>query len=733
MERWSAVVLVFLLLPLAASLGAAQAPAQGAQGPVPVKVLEDPAGDAKMTVGGAPASTNGRWAATDLVSLTVTEDVDTIAFLFEAANLHSNPEAPFAEDTLYTATFLVKDMLYQTEVFRQGGTNGGAYQAQLSVFDPGRGQFNAIDFSLTVAPDEANNKFTVPLPRDELLDSNGTAPGPAITLSGFHASAESGPFGGGRGFCVVSNAGCAGFDVLDRMPDSGNSTVRLPILLGITQTGHARLASDAPIRASNGEATTYVFQVQARSMASTKERYALAAVNVPANWEVRLPARTVDIKGNGSILFPVLVTTPFIHAHGTLQAFTLELRSAVDPGTVGRLQVGVRYAQPPQPAGHHNTVWLHNHKASFGAINDAINTALNTPSTQQFMNAEETDPLDDKSLATGSTCEGISPPTQTYCWTIPLSPGLDLGLDFDIQGKGELTVPFHTTLPLNGATLSGQLVYYQAAPPSDFFGSFNVRDDGIVLAHLLPNGGMDLGANGDGQVLKADVLPTKEADYLPYVKGASLELQLRLTGTGAPEFGFFNGGSSVGPTMQPGAAMVLPLNEYHDKVEGIFKAAPTLELAARTAQDRLVNPGKTVLFNLTLTNHGDAGTFALDLTGTHLPWAARIAPLLETVDLASNQSIPLIVKVTVPPDTTQDAQGDVTADLVLSATSTTDLNVRALARLVARVDTQVDHPDDLLAAQGIQDANAPKKTPGLEPLAVLGALAVALMLVRRRR
>jgi hypothetical protein len=216
------------------------------------------------------------------------------------------------------------------------------------------------------------------------------------------------------------------------------------------------------------------------------------------------------------------------------------------------------------------------------------------------------------------------------------------------------------------------------------------------------------------------------------VKGASLVLQLEVDFTGSIPVQFPN--AATPPYIVPGGTVSeLPLFEYHDRVNQLFASSSSLMLAADMPQDRMVNPGKQVLFNLTLMNHGSAPvTVDLTLKGTHVEWSQMLAPAKTEVTLPVGGTLPVSVAVRIPSSASAgDAMGhgDM-ADLVLTATATTDLNQRTLARLHVMVDSSRDWPSDeatILAIEGVKT----KKTPGPElPLLALGLVAVAL--ARRR-
>jgi hypothetical protein len=732
-----------LLLPLASPLSQAQSPDDGT-----LRVLDDRAGDVKLAFASTDQDPAGRWVAADLRSLDVRETPEAFTFTLTVASLKPSPEVPIFEDTGYGIEFRHNDRQFRIEMQRQDYGTGADTYGYLEVYDPGRASYDMLGTSQqpTVDLDAGTLAFTVD--RDLLVDGQGNAPHPEVPFSGWRVLSEGNPvFGASFGsFCLLEDQGCVAdpFPAAhDAMPDVGNGTADLPIRFGVAQSGDARLSSESSTRASNGEATTIVYQVVGRNLDLSNRTFALSASGVPAGWQVTLPAERMKIPGNGSVTFPVLLNLPFAHQHGTYQKFLVELTSVADPASVGRIQLGVRFTNPPQPAGHHSTLWLHaslpQSPSMLPATDNPAADSLLAGSRELYMNALEQDPLDGHKEVPGSGCRagGASlqvppavPPRQGYCWSIPLSPALQLGLDFDLQRTGKISIPFKTTLPMLGSTLEGELRHYapaQADTNSSDVPGFSDTRERTVLATLKAKAPVDVGANTEGTFLEADLVPTPESDYVPYVKGASLVLELRVAFTRADTLSL---GGSMSPLVQGGGTLTdLPLNEYRDRVAQVFASNNTLLLVATGPQDRATNPGKTVLFNLTLENHAaSTGTFNLDLSGTHLAWAELLEPVGAQVRIGAGQSQPVSVAVRVPKDADQ---GDA-SDLVLSATSASDLNIRSLARLYTAVDTAKQYPDDapFLLASGT--GHAKKKAPGLEsPLLLAGLAAVALC--RRRR
>jgi hypothetical protein len=745
-----ALLVAALFLPFALP-AAGQAPADA---PGPVHLLDDHAGDVQVTASGQVAPSGGRFAAADVTGLDVAETQDDLTFTLKAASLQSGGDAPFVETIVYRIGFLHNDRQFRVLMVRSV-FQSASYTAQLQAFDGGRGGYFSLTRMGAATADEGAGTISATFAKDLLVDEEGNAPQPQVPFTGWHVLATSlgtAFFAQGNQLCL-GPAGCQAppnLQASDSMPDQGNGTADLALRFGVVQTGHARLSSPTPTRASNGEATTIVYQVTARNLGPASEMFMLGAAGAPGGWDVQLPAEHVTIPGNGTLVFPVLLTMPFTHQHGTYQFFVVTLTSMKDSGSVGRVQLGVRFSQPPQPAGHHNALWLHtaDNQNFFDQLpgGEQASDATFGTGASLYMNALDSDPLDSHLAVPGQPCfhnaAPTVPPQASYCWDVPLSPGLEIGLDFDLNKTGTISVPVTTTPPMPGATLRGALDYF---PPANATGGRNGlprpgQNTGgppqpTELAQVRPKAPVDIqaGSSSAPTILVADLAPTVQDPYVPFVKGASLVLHLEVDFTGMDVVQFPNQESP--PFIQPGGTVTeLPLFEYHDRVNQLFASSSALMLAADGAQDRMVNPGRQVLFNLTLMNHGSASaTVDLQLKGTNAEWAQVLAPAKTQVTLPAGSSLPVAVAVTVPKGAAASdgsGHGDM-ADLILSATSATDLNQRTLARLHVMVDGSRDWPSDEAAIQAMQGLKSKKGTPGLEMPLLAAALAVALLARRR--
>ncbi|HLF17024.1 MAG TPA: hypothetical protein VI796_06315 [Candidatus Thermoplasmatota archaeon] len=710
------LLLAGLMLPLP---GVA-APAEG-----PTPLLSDDEGDVAFNVETTPLDAAGHWAALDLVSLAADERPDAFLLHLSVADLRPDAEAPVLESDAYRVDFRYGTLEYRVQIYRDLlPGDDPTYYAYLGQHDEATDETTFL-LPLDIAGDEASATMTATIPRDVILDQNGANPYPGTSLAGFVVRANGIRTGdawiglGPGGRVDLPDVGA-----VDLMPDDGLPGADLPVRLGIVQTGHARLASPVPVRASNGEAATFVFEVDAFNLAGDDDRFQFAVSGLPADWDVMLPVSLVDIPAHGNATLPVLVTTPFKHSHGEFDDFLVEMTSLTDPGSVGRIRLGVRYTAVPQPAGHHDTLTFHSRTFADDPLNTAFSTAIGFPLQEAYMNAAEDDGID-QDVAVPATLWGVDAnpkPRLTYRWNVPLSPELAIGFDFDLARGGEARIPVGTLLPMPEATLEGVLYFVPPHDPGNFqFGGEPAN--ATLLATLPPTAPQDIGAQGE-VVLVVPVVPLPAADYVPFMPGSALVLELNLTFTRLDPFL----GPHDAPALLPGGSLRLPLFEYRDAIDDVFASMGTLMLQAQGPQDAFVNPGETALFRLQLMNHADAGaSFDLFISGPNAAWATLVGDARVAVSAGGVREV--AVAVHVPSDA---ADGDV-ADLILQAADVDDPTVRTLARLVATVDTDGDHEDQSKGADELAGKLTGKGSPGPGFLLLACALLALALVAQRRR
>lgn len=690
MRRAAAILLLAILLSIPAAAE-------------PVRVLTDEAGDvdASLPDGSDPPSGTYDPDGADLLWLDIDETHD--AFRFDLGVGSVAPSEDGSGHAVLAVEFLHTDQPYRVLVQRYPDLAGGFFHAaEVQAYDHGRERFVPV-FRGEPGVDATDNVYSVTVPRDVLVDGNGTAPTAGREFRLLRASSDesvdAGPF---FGFGAVR--------MQDWMPDDGVSDAPYQIQRGLVQTGHARLLSDDPVRASNGEEATFVYSVTAVNLGEDDDRFDLAATGVPDGWDVTLPAATIRVAGNDSVQFPVLVSTQFRHQHGAFESFTLSLTSHRDDDAVGRLEMGIRFLETPQPAGHHDTVWIHTRGTASGG-GFCIGCG---PAAVAFMNAAQEYELDEDVPAYAEETGGLLGGGDGWTWNVFLEPGLQLGLDFDVNATGTVEVTFEAPLTIQGASLGGRLVHYGVVEAG---GSRHVER--TVLADLVASTPRDLSGT---VIVDTVVVPVPAADFVRYNPRAALVLELELSGDNLSVYGTED---QTQPALLEGG-MTLPLFEYRDPVDHVFGALAGLDFGHADRAEKYVNPGETVLFNLTLQNEGAIDdVFELRVNGTNPDWVRVLGDRRVFVGTGDHRNV--VVAVSPP----SDAPDGAVVDLVVTAASVAEPTVQGNIRVVATVDDLVDRTDESFLIQDVEKRLTDKKSPG--PATPLLLLALALLATGLRR
>jgi hypothetical protein len=707
MGRWT-VVAILALVALAFAPALPHAAAQTTGGPGGSVVLDDPAGDVKTQLGGVPAGGGeAAYPAVDLRGLSVQETPFSVAFTLTPAALPKDTD-PGADGVYYAVMFAHNGrefMLRLQFALRAIVPTDNAYADLLFRDDP-QADWSVIWSSPNDAVvDTGAGTVSIDVARDLFADKDGAAPFPGRALEGLHVRSQS----------LFSDSDAVIFDVPAKTPQSVTDAMpnaepypSLPVLLGLAQTGHARLTSLTPFRASNGEATTFVYNVTATNIGDAPDTFELAATSVPAGYTAVLPVPAVALDGRTSQTVPVLLTMPFGHQHGALASLVLELKSASDTGSVGRLEIGVRFLAVPQPAGHHDTVYLHTGPATGGIA--GLGGVF--PAPPGYINTFEQDPTDQaaKDCAVSFSAEGTG--NWHVSWPYRLQPALLMGIDVDAAKVGHFKVPISTTFPALQAQMGSNL-YLE--PPRTEDGD---RPDMVHLAGMALTAPVDLAGGGATMVVEGDFVPDAEAPRVAFQEGSNLVLWMTLLFKGPNSPGLAGEGACV----LPGGSVSLPLREWHDAVDQVLASLDGPGLSPLGPQERLVNPGEAVLFPVSIANPLDQGKrFRLEVTGPNSGWAVLSD---ESVEVPAHGTAQATVLVRAPAAAVDGER----ADLVLQAFPGDHPTSRGLLRMVAVVDSDADQVDDSAAAPV-----AAKKSPGPGAIGPTLALAALAMLARRRR
>lgn len=692
--RWTAATALALMALASVSF----LPAATAQGPGAVLTLEDATGDVSTQVGGAPAAGGeNAYPGVDLVGLRVEETPFSVTVTVQVAALPKSSD-PGVDGVSYETGFVHNGREFRlTMSLALQAIAGGGFTTLHSR--DGAGEWSMLWSSNEVLIDPAANTLTVDIGRDLLVDKDGAAPFPGRLLEGVHVRAQS----------FFSNASATIFvvpttlpqNVFDLLPDAAPFP-SLAVQFGLAQSGNARLTSATPFRASNGEATTFVYNITAHNLGDADDTFELEAMSVPAGYTVVLPVPVVAIPAASSISIPALLTMPFGHQHGAVASMVLELRSLSDAGSIGRLEIGVRFLAIPQPAGHHDTVFLHRAPQDSSALVPFFGFS------GEYMNTLEEDPLD---AGGNSYAMGFSSINDEYLhfWDFSLQPTLQMGLHVDPAKVGRLAIAVGTTVPQNQVHVTARLY---ASDQREFF-FFGEEPDGLLArADSEP---VDLGPQGE-HLFELDVLPAEGVGRIPFAAGTNLHLGILVSTQGPPTLGL----ASEGPYLAPGGSARLPLQEWHDPVDEVLAALDGPGLSPLGPQERLVNPGEAVVFPVAIANPlSKSQRVDFEVSGPNAAWAT-LTP--DSIEVPANGVAQATVVVRAPAAA---VDGD-RSDLVLQAFPRDDPTSRGLLRLVAEVDTDADQVDDsAIAPTPSKDSPA----PGLVP--VLAGLAL-LALARRR-
>lgn len=695
MRRWVSPLLVMVLV-MAALPTSAQAPE--------TPLLEDAQGDQVGSEAVMPPY-DPAYAAADLVSLSAKETEETLVFQLQVADLSGGSQQ--CMDATIHMDFDHNGVLYRVEVDVFEGIvddDGPSAFGGLFRYDPGLDEWNRAGGAFTeLDPDTATIMSTVW--RTSLRDADGLTPQPGRPLKDFIVSSEI-----ACSFNISINGEHAPQPTwMDQMPDSGPAG-ELPIVLGLEQRGDGRLTADRPMRASNGEAATFLFEATAVNTGDAAQEYTLAAEQLPAAWDVRFPVPYFELDAGETLEFPVVASVPFAHQHGSEETFIVQMRTLGDAAALAQLEMGLYYLEVPQPSGHHPDLWFHTYDFGFEPniagvpipfFGDFSWVVMNTlPDDERAVDEPAEATTRWSSIVTIDEAGDVQAQYTRYGWFIGLSNGLQMGLDFDLAGEVQTAFTLQNGIPLHDADLTVSLNY--GYTEDDGFERFSIIESErtIELVGLDEEIPVDL-----------SLPPTAQADLLPFRESQGLWLEVWLNGT---LIGDQIAAENVlgGPVLLPGGTMHLPLNEYRDPVDDLFEQAP---VEIDVPQEILINPGTTRVVTVEVRNgHAEAVDARLSVGGPRAGWV-DLGSTRVRLDPGAVADVPLTI--TAPADL---PDGDA-ADLVLEAYEASDPTARTLARILVEVDT-----DEVHEAVQISTSEA-ASAPGL-----LVLLAAALIAYRRR-
>lgn len=544
MRRW---VVLLLLIPLI--------PSGATQESTWTEIAADPA-DVELTVEGADGVPMERFHGTDLRSLQILEEADGFTFQLDLEDPPADALAPEGEAT--------------HELFlRHGAVQYRALLViDLVVEDRNFGRFDRMDASgvneflhnFDVQRDSATWTFTFHLPREWMPDEHAVIPQEGRSLEDLHVVTSA-----WRLITSCTNSQCTGtVEFSDRMPDTGFG-VPFDVTFEGNQGETARLSSAQPLRASNGEAGTFVYNVSLHNAGSEAQTFRLDAENIPASWEVRLAEQVVRLDPGERMYAAVYATVPFAHQHGVTETFTLRMTGA--PGDTATVDLGIDYLEVAQPAGHHNTLHIHSRQLGpFPPLTEALLTVLGASDIQGYMNTLDEDPASTGEKIPGQGSSIISVYNGEvygtgFFWDVPLHPSLRLGLAFDDGAVGAYQFDLEAGLPMVEGLVLVRLTHSDGDKTT------------VLLSDEHPVPGVTTGG-----ITVSGAIDFSAFDDLPPSENGRLELDLSWWDKRTTLFG-----ADVLPTLNAGT-MTLPLLEYTEALPpelsggvAVVEQAPVLD------------------------------------------------------------------------------------------------------------------------------------------------------------
>ncbi len=726
MRRGLVVLLALLMIPIS----------MGEQ--VDAIVVTDGTGDVVIMTpdGGAPQSDGGLMPNTDIVEAGIlAETKDDITFYVKVQGLETNSQNPLPfSDPDYRVYFRYGEQGYRvrldtalTNVFNDAMGRSGTIFAALEAEVGGGSYRNLASADATLEYND--NRVVATVPRAAIVDHNQAPLGLGRVLEGFYATAQS----MGQFAFPVGQTGQGGDPILyagpprawDQAPDA--LTGVLPSYTMTTgemrQKGSLVAGSDDPVRWTNGEASTLVFDVRVANNGEKEVPVTVSVKNADPKWTLAF-SDSLTVKAGSATNVTVLVTIPFSHNHGALRTFDVRFDS-LDGAHFASTMLGVYWPLVPQPAGHHDTLWFHSY----------VQTDDNNPfagifgsGTHAWMSALESEETDDGVPIPAQ----FTMPPNTFTggkglayWQIPLEPALRMGLDFRTEDLGtlELAMDFPSTVVDPHISVSLRHAEVVQTQGRGGQGGTQTRDPVTLASGTAPA----LSGPVDGaQAFTIELGIAPEADDVPYNKDGNLFLTVFMEATFLAGFGQADP-ASITPAINPGASwMKLPLNEYEVPLDLTFQTDGAIELTpTEDGQQKSVNPGRTTVYAFEMVYHGtNASNFVIEVTGTHTEWASVVGDVGFSLEAHGTRKVGLAV--TAP----KDADVGDFADLTFTVRDSDNAAVKAGLNTRTLVVAGTEIPDESDRAKGLDDElTTAKESPGLPLLFVIAALALGL---RRR-
>lgn len=543
----------------------------------PVLVWEDPVGDTQRGAAAGPFS--GELA--DLVSLSVWEDEGHVAIQVGLASLDGSAEVGTASVSGSIQVPILRgerEWLLEMSGWAEGWT--GSLQRD---FGPTGRSFTSIEVEVDV---EANTVTGI-INRFRLHDHEDRALTRGTEFVLGQARIE-------QGAPSVSIAGAPSqyqdaaneTQSVDFMPDAV-TTQTIRSVFGPPQEGPIWLTSHHPIRASNGEETTYLYTVNLTALGDVGDAPSLRFLpsRVPSGYEVRLPIQGMEWEGDTSI--PVLLSVPARHEHGGVESFFLIMEGE---GLHSEIELGVAYADPALWSGHHNTVRIYGGGSNTICLTgDCVGGPVTSGSYPLLTTEEDPEwasqyPMRASNSGTGGDLDGSV--RTHFGWDGFLRGGMSLGLDFKEGGAGSMEFLMEFPVDILEGYLEVQLAHVVGAKET-------------VITHVIT----------EPQTLTGRMpflleLPLEEGvDRFEADPNARITFELTVFGLGL--FDSIVDVARTSPILVSGGTLTMPLVDYHDEVDDLVATVSPISMVL-DASVKQGNAESLLAFPLQVQNRGSA-------------------------------------------------------------------------------------------------------------------------------
>jgi hypothetical protein len=517
-------------------------------------LLEDPIGDQVFRIEGmadAPVPLNSPISA-DLASLEVQEEEDWLRF---SVKIHDEATPiTVMSARIFEIFFTVGEQKYLLATHEPSAhVNEGPGLFRVDA----QGENRWVAPANRVTSEENFHEFLAP--REHVWDENGALLAPGHVVSDFSVNL--------RGSQIYL-AGVMTYPS-DTLPNDPTPET-LEVQFGSEQSSRLQLATTYPSRYSNGEEASFIYPFSALNLGDEYETIRFAW-DTPAGWTAQISANEISLSPGEKYSGFLVANVPFRHDHGATEQIVLRGEDTL--GNKGQVSFQVRFLAVPQPAGHHNQLFIHAKPYNSDLIEDMIGAPQ-----LGYMNTLQVDPE-----ATGEPVRAVSNgrPLNDLIWHVPLAPSLLLGLDSP-GGEGNFSGQFQSEAPHLGATLAANVVH------------ISIEGDETLLA-VGQSDPQDMAA---GEKVGFSVPLAMSEIRLPPQDGAQLLLKLEMIVT-QPTFVT----AREVPVLHPGGTFSLPMREYRDAPDEIPGLLSTALSSSPFSETALANAGSAFILRPALDSN----------------------------------------------------------------------------------------------------------------------------------